>query len=282
MINFKVNQEKCTQCKMCVSDCPVFIIKGKTDFPEIKEGKDVNCIKCQHCIAICPEGAISIWGKKPENSILVSNQIPKSIEIENLLQTRRSIRKFKMEELDKNKIHHLISMASYAPTAQNQNAVLFTVVDNRNDMSKLRELAYSHIKNAYDENRLPKSFLYLNNFQNVWEEKQIDVIFRNAPHLLIVSAPKSNVSPIVDSNIAMTYFDLLASANGIGTLWDGFAQYLFEDVAPELKIKVGIPENHKVAAVMLFGKPAVKYTRSIQNDNTKINCVNLDSDVDVI
>jgi nitroreductase/NAD-dependent dihydropyrimidine dehydrogenase PreA subunit len=275
MMNFKVDQDKCTHCGKCSADCPVLIINNKTEFPSIKEGKEANCLKCQHCLAVCPEGAISIWGKDPENSIPSSSPLPKSEELENLMQTRRSIRKFKKDEIDVKLIHHLVAMASYAPTAKNENAVQFTVVDNREQMSKLRDLAYQHIKQAFIENRLPKNHLYLNNFSEVWEAKQIDVIFRNAPHLIITSAPKNNTFPVIDSSIASTYFDLLANSYGIGTLWDGFAKYVFEDVAPELKSLIGIPENHEIATVLLFGIPAVKYARSIQDDGLNMISVAL-------
>jgi nitroreductase len=168
-----------------------------------------------------------------------------------------------------------MSVAAYAPTGKNENAVQFSVVDNRNDMAKLRDLAYSRIKLYFEENRLPDSFMYLNNFREVWEAKQIDVIFRDAPHLLITSAPKSGTEPELDCSIASTYFDLLAQSNGIGTLWDGFAKYVFEDVAPELKKEIGIPENHEINAVLLFGKPAVKFARSIQNDTPNIKSIKL-------
>lgn len=270
MMNFKLDQDKCIHCGLCSSECPVLIIDNKTEFPTIKEGKEENCLKCQHCLAVCPQGAISIWGKEAENSIPFNSPRPKSLELENLMQTRRSIRKFRKEEINRALIHHLISIASYAPTAKNENSVQFTVVDNKNDMSKLRELAYRHIKLAYQENRLPKSQLFMNDFENLWTTKKIDVIFRDAPHLLITSAPKDGSFPQMDSGIAMTYFDLLANSNGIGTLWNGFAKYLIEDIAPELKKEIGIPENHLVSAVLLFGKTAANYARSIQNDNPDI------------
>lgn len=275
MIDFKVDKQKCIHCKLCVTECPVLIINGKTEFPEIKDGKQANCLKCQHCLAVCPTGAISIWGKEPENSIPVSLPIPEPAALENLMQTRRSIRKFKDEEVDPNLIHHLISMASYAPTAKNENAVQFTVVDTRKDMTKLRDLAYNRIKQYFEENRLPEKLLYLNNFREVWEAKHIDVIFRDAPHLLITSAPKSGTEPVLDCSIATTYFDLLANSHGIGTLWNGFAKYVFEDLAPELKQEIGIPEDHKICTVLLFGKAAVKFARSIQNDNPTIQRVNI-------
>ena len=49
MINFNVDREKCNQCKICVSECPILIINNKTAFPEIIEGKEENCLQCQHC-----------------------------------------------------------------------------------------------------------------------------------------------------------------------------------------------------------------------------------------
>lgn len=275
MMDFNLDKEKCIQCKLCATECPVLIIDGKTEYPEIKDDKEQNCLKCQHCLAVCPTGAISIWGKKPEDSILTSSPIPKSQDLENLMQTRRSTRKFKKDEVDKDLIHHLISMASFAPTGKNENAVQFTVVDNREDMAKLRDLAYNRIKQYFEENRLPESYMYLNNFREVWEAKQIDVIFRNAPHLLITSAPKSGTEPLLDCSIATTYFDLLANTNGLGTLWDGFGKYVFEDVAPELKSEIGVPEDHEIASILLFGKPGIKFVRSIQNDNPAIKRVNL-------
>ncbi len=265
MMNFKVDIEKCTQCKICVSECPVLIINGKTEWPTIKEGKEDNCLKCQHCLAVCPTGAISIWGYNPENSIPATVPTPKRSDLENLMQTRRSIRRFKKEEVDKALIERLLTIASYAPTAKNENAVQFTVVDNKEEMSQLRALTYDTIKEISAAGNMPASMAFLSNFQNVWESKKIDVIFRGAPHVLIASAPVKSTAPDLDATLAMTYFDLLANTEVIGTLWDGFAKNVFEDVDSDLKSKMGIPNDHRIVSVLVFGFPAVKFPRSIQN-----------------
>lgn len=275
MINFEVKEDKCINCGICSAECPVLIINKKTPFPTIKDGKEGNCLKCQHCLAVCPEGAISILGKSPENSIPTSASIPASVDMENLMKIRRSIRRFKQDDVDKELIHHLIEAASYAPTAKNENAVQFTVVDTREQMNKLRDMVYAALKTSFDEGRLPAAYMYLNNFRQVWEAKQIDVIFRDAPHVLILSAPKQGTEPLVDATIATTYFDLLASANGLGTLWDGFAKNAFVEAAPELQTMIGLPEDHEVATIILFGKPGRKFARSIQNDEPAIVSLSL-------
>jgi len=275
MMNFQVDKAKCIKCKICISECPVLIIDGKSEYPEIKDGKEKNCLECQHCLAVCPEGAISIFGKVPGNSIPADARLPEALELENLMQLRRSVRKFQKQEIAPKLIQHIIAMAAYAPTGKNENAVQFTVVDNRADMAKLRKLAYGAIRQAYQENSLPQLYLYLNKFREVWESKGVDIIFRDAPHLLITSVPKTGTEPLTDGVIAATYFELLANSYGLGTMWDGFAKYIFAAIAPALTQTTGIPENHEIAAVMIFGKPGVKFARSVQNDSPNIKRVAL-------
>jgi len=265
MIDFKVDKEKCTHCGLCSSDCPVLIIDRTTEFPTIKDGKEEVCLKCQHCLAVCPEGAISIWGKNPENSIPAPKNPMGSADLEVLIQTRRSIRRYKKQEVDKELIHRLVSIAAYAPTAKNENAVKMTLIDSSERMARLRTLSYQNIGKAFESKAIPPSKMYLNNYREVWESKGVDVLFRNAPHMLICSAPKDGTLPMHDATIATSYFEILANANGIGTLWDGFAKYVFEDAIFEMKDELGIPENQLVVAVLVFGYPAVNFARSIQN-----------------
>nr|WP_320021592.1 nitroreductase family protein [uncultured Draconibacterium sp.] len=276
MIDFKIDKQKCSQCGLCAADCPTLVINPKSEYPEIKEGKEAQCIKCQHCLAICPTAALSILGKNPEDSIPVKKNIVEPDKLAQLVKTRRSIRKFKADELAPELIHELLATAAYAPTGHNKNAVLLSVVDNKNDLAKLREQAYAGIKKAFDEGRLPAPMAFMNDFQRLWYSKQIDVIFRNAPHLLIASAPKTIATPETDGTIALSYFELLANSNGIGTLWNGFVKWIIRDIVPELGVKIGLPEDHVIAGVLLFGKPAVKYARSVQSEGLHLNRIKLD------
>ncbi len=275
MINFKIDKIKCTQCGLCSQECPVLIIDGKTEYPEIQDGKEGQCIKCQHCLAVCPTGALSIWGKNPEDSVLVSEEIPDPKKMSILFKTRRSIRKFKKEELSKELIQEMLETAAYAPTGHNKNAVLFSVVDNKEDLSKLRTLVYDGIKKANNEGRLTESMAFLSDLQQLWDSKQIDVLFRDAPHLLIASAPKGIATPDADSYIALSYFELLANSNGVGTLWNGFLKWAISDIIPDIRKQIGIPDDHLIAGVLVFGRPALKYARSVQSEGLNLNNIKL-------
>ena len=275
MIDFKIDKEKCIKCKLCAQECPVLIIDAKTEYPEIKEGKEGNCIKCQHCLAVCPTAALSIWGKNPEDSIPVSDEIPKPEEMERLIKTRRSIRRFKQEEISVDQIQTLLKTTAYAPTGHNKNQVLLSVTKTRIETGKVRALVYMGIKTAVENGTLRPALGMFANFQSMWENKGVDVLFRNAPHFIVASAPIANSNGINDCMISLSYFELLANSMGIGILWNGLVKMVFDTIAPELKLELGIPADHKVAYIMVFGKAAVKYARAVQSDGLNLNTIEL-------
>ncbi len=274
MLDFKIEEEKCIECALCVQDCPVRIIKMEPK-PIILPSKEKNCLKCQHCLAICPTGALSILGKNPENSVLVKGEIPKPKTVSRLIKTRRSVRKYKQENIEQELIQELMDTASYAPTGHNDNAVLLSLIDNKSDLEKFRKKVYDSIKGAKEKGTLEKQYEHLSVFQKVWESNKTDIIFRDAPHLLIASAPTVDSSPEADCLITLSYFELLANTHGIGTLWNGLVKWAINDIDPSLRTLIGIPKSHTIGYVLLFGKPDVKYTRSIQSDGLKINRIKI-------
>lgn len=274
MLNFKIDEAKCTQCGICSKECPTLIINGKNGIPEIKEGKEKNCIKCQHCLAVCPTGALSILGKNPANSIPVNAEVPNANELTNLIKTRRSVRKFKKEEISKTQIQELLETAAYAPTGHNKNQVLLSITETKEQLAKVKALVYDAIKEKKED--LSPALAMYGSFQTMWEEKGIDILFRNAPHLIIASAsPQASSNAVTDCVISLTYFELLANTMGIATLWDGFLKAVFDHIAPALKTALGIPEDHTIGYMMIFGLPAVKFSRSIQSEGLHLNKINL-------
>lgn len=71
--HFRLDKEKCIKCGNCINTCSGMVLRfGKDGYPEIQEFERFGwrgCWKCQHCLAVCPQGAISIFDKKPEDSL---------------------------------------------------------------------------------------------------------------------------------------------------------------------------------------------------------------------
>jgi Fe-S-cluster-containing hydrogenase component 2 len=53
----KVDEEKCTGCETCVSECPSEAISMNNDKAVVDEEA---CIDCGVCVDACPEEAISM------------------------------------------------------------------------------------------------------------------------------------------------------------------------------------------------------------------------------
>lgn len=265
MLDFIVNQQTCTKCGQCIADCPARIIAMEGGGPVIAPEKEASCYKCQHCFAICPTGAISIFGLKPENSRSLAGNYPDAGQLEILIKGRRSVRRYKEENLAPELLQHLLEVAWHAPTGVNSRQVLFTVVDDREKLARLRAGVMDGLVRLVQEQGLPPGREYFANFIRMWEEEKIDVIFRGAPHLLIASAPQNVPTPLPDCMIALAYFELFAQANGVGTVWNGLAKWAINDLVPSTRRTLGIPDDHLIGYVMAFGKPAVHYPRTVQH-----------------
>lgn len=273
MLSFKIDQQKCTRCGQCVLDCPVKIIAMDGGYPAIATEKEISCFECQHCLAVCPTGAVSILGKNPEDSVSLDGAWPSSEEVEILIKGRRSVRQYKNENMPPELIQRLLDVTCHAPTGVNFRQVHFTVVDNKDTMAKLRQETMIGLAKLLREGKLPPGRDYFNDCVRAWEEEGIDTIYRGAPHLIITSAPKDCPTPEADCLIALAYFELYAQSLGVGTVWNGLAKWTFTELLPELFGKLGIPDNHKLGYVMAFGMPEVHYHRTVQRGPARVSRV---------
>ena len=273
MLSFTINGQKCTRCGLCALDCPVRIISLAEGLPTIAADKEENCIKCQHCLAICPTSALSILGINPTRCQPLQGHLPEPQQLETLIRGRRSVRHFRDENIDPQTIQQLLNVASQAATGVNARQVLFTVVDDKKTMAMLRDKVMTGLDHLAQANALPDNRKFFEKFVALWQEKKVDTLFRNAPHLVITSAPCECSTPKADGIIALTTFELYAQSLGVGTLWDGFALWAINDLLPELKQLLRIPKNHVIGYMMAFGYPAVTYQRTVDHGEARVNRV---------
>lgn len=269
--NLKIDKEKCIHCGKCTSDCIAKCLKMSEDenIPCWTEHGESRCIKCQHCFAVCPTGALSIHNKLAENSEMV-NYNYNSDEILRLIKSRRSYRKFKAENLDKETLNKLKDMLKYVPTGVNNHRLHFSFIDDARVMYDYRDYVNNKLLNFI--NKAPKIF---DNAKKKFSrytkaiQRGEDVLFRNAPHMVVVSTPLDAPCKDVDPIIALSYFELYAQSLGVATLWCGLATTCF-NMFPEMCELLEIPENYKLGYVMLFGPRDIDYTRTVQPDEVNI------------
>ena len=271
MIKFRIDEERCIQCGECAEDCPAGVI-SMDDYPKITD--EEGCYRCQHCLAVCPTGAVSILGRDPDASTELEDNMVDAARLATLIKGRRSVRRYSIKDLDPALIDELLDIACHAPTGVNAQAVLFTVVRKGAVMKRLREEVMAQLTKLHDEARLPAGLVaqYIGGAVKAWQEEGRDIIFRGAPHLLITSAPKHAPCPVQDTHIALTTFQLMAHARGVGTVWDGMVMMALS-LWPALGERLGIPPDHIVGYAMVFGEPAVQYHRTVQRGPARVNAV---------
>lgn len=271
MIQFRIDEESCIQCGECADDCPTGVI-SLDEYPQITD--EDGCLQCQHCLAVCPTGAVSILGCEPDDSVVLEGNMPDPAKLETLIKGRRSVRRYSDKDIEPELIDALLDIAWHAPTGINAQSVLFTVVKERRVMENLRREVMEQLTQLKDAGKLPEGLAgqYLGGAVKAWQETGSDIIFRNAPHLLITSAPKDAPCPVQDTHIALTTFQLMAHARGVGTVWDGMVMMALA-VLPGLSARLGIPENHTIGYAMVFGQPAVEYHRTVQRGAASVNVV---------
>lgn len=268
-LNFKIDREKCVHCGKCIEDCVSGVIDFDNDnFPTIKD--ENSCIHCQHCLSICPVGALSIFNKNPKESE-IKNNFSNPDELLNLMKTRKSFRHYRHENLDKYTLGKLKELLKYPPTGCNSHSLHISIIEDIEVMDKFRELANSKVAKIFKTKNLDKLMNKFSKYKDAFLNGE-DIIFREAPHMIVVSSPITAPCASVDPIINLSYFELLAQSMGVGTLWCGFAQMCLK-VFPELCSFIGVPDGYKPVYVMLFGPTDIKYPRSSQPEKYKIYSV---------
>lgn len=262
MNNFTINFDKCKQDGLCAMECPSGIIRwpGKGSYPVIPEGSEQFCLKCGHCVAICPEEAFSWSFSDPKDCHPIQTKsIPAFNQIEHMLKSRRSIRSFQKNTIEHQVLQSLIDTARYAPSGHNLQPVNWIVVENPEEVKKFAGLVVEWMRYMIEHKPEVAHALAFPYIVDFWK-KGFDKVCHNAPHLVVAHAPKKVASSTTDCVIALTYLDIAAYTMGIGTCWAGYFTTA-ANVYPPLMEALEIPEDHRVPGALLLGYPRYKFRR---------------------
>jgi nitroreductase/ferredoxin len=249
--HIQIDPARCDRDGLCIKECPVGIIAfGPEGLPAGAEDAATRCIMCGHCIAVCPKAALTLAGLAPEALPALHKKFTVTPEAaEQLLRSRRSVRRYRQKPVDRALLLQLIDTARYAPSGMNAQPVRWLVVEGAEKMRKLAGLTAKALR------RLP----YFLAFLEAWDRGE-DVILRGAPNLVLAHAEAQGFDHTVDGAIALTYFELAAHAHGVGTCWAGLLMLAAKD-SPELCAALGIPEDHRVLGALMAGYPKHGFQR---------------------
>ena len=255
-----IDAEKCKKCGMCVAECPIGIIQfmAEDSPPSWLDGAEALCINCGHCVAICPNAALELSAMSREKCLPIAKDLVSTPEqLEQFLKSRRSIRAYKENPVEHEKLAKLIDIARYAPSGHNLQPVQWLVIQKREDVKHLAQLTVDWLKGLVQKEPAIAEMLQAEALANYWD-MGIDVITRWAPHLIITHVPKNSAFSL-DCHIAMTYLELAAHSMGLGAFWAGFVQVAAAS-DPAFAQVMQLPENHVCYGAMMIGYPKYKYS----------------------
>ena len=149
--------------------------------------------------------------------------------LQNIL-TRRSIRKFKKEQIKDEELNLILEAGIYAPSGMNKQSWQFTVVQNKEKIELLAKVVRESLGRDAGYN------------------------FYGPPTLIMLSNDRDNVNGFADCACALENIFLMANSLEIGSCWINQLRTICDEKeVREVLTSFGIPANHIVWAMASIG-----------------------------
>jgi nitroreductase/NAD-dependent dihydropyrimidine dehydrogenase PreA subunit len=288
-----LHQEKCSGCGSCVDVCKDFNLEIIDKRVHLSDKSVFGCIGCGHCMAVCQHDAIEINGREISKADLFilpdKKDLPEFKQLLALFQSRRSIREFKNQSVEPEKIKLILEAAATSPMGLPPSDVHVVVFDSR---EKNRQFAtdYSNFLNKMKWLVSPWFLTLMRPFWGKTNDEMFKGFVKPLFRVFVEEMKKGNNwinydaplamyfygSPFTDpadSIVAATTAMYAAESLGLGTCMLGGIHPMIQygKQARKLREKYGIKFPSREGLFVIFGYADVKYHKGIKRSFADIN-----------
>jgi nitroreductase len=159
-----------------------------------------------------------------------------------VIKRRRSIRRYKPEQIPDAYLQEILDCALLAPNARNQQKWHFTVIQNKEMLNKMASIM--------KESMLNSGIAFL-------AERAKDPNFNpfgGAPTVILITTDKTAHFAEIDCALAAENILIAAESLGLGSLIMTSTELLFKsEKGEELKKELGVPEGYEHVCVVALG-----------------------------
>ena len=259
MIQF--NPDACIGCSRCLQDCFPHALSMEDGRPSLTYPE--FCLRCGHCIAVCPTGAVTDDELDMAESVPVGSHL-KPEELLLQMKSRRSCRHYKATPVPKEVLLQLVNAARACPTAKNLQDIRFISVTGQISalldatLETLGEVGRTQAQTATDPNELRRANNFISWYRQRSSDASFDPLFFHAPQLLIFV---SSAESARDTAAAAAYAELMAYACGLGALYSGYFTACAD--SPRIRQLLQLAEHEHAIRCLVLGYPDIHFRRTV-------------------
>ncbi len=240
------------------------------------------CVRCGHCIAACPEDAITIGGMDMSLFPPLDHHPIDYKAFLSLLDSRRSVRMFTDQPVDAEVVDNILAAVATAPSGMGLGPPPVCVINGRDKIAPmippimefyrkfqkgmkggLSRIMMRMVLGKYQYTALNKFMPMMDRMIESYDRTGADTITWGAPLLMIFHAPRSSISGDKDATIACTYAMLAAHAQGLGTTMIGMVPPYIERTRG-VRRRLDIPDENAVVLSLIAGHSKVEFSHGIR------------------